>query len=453
MTDAGSAPTPSPATASTPARDEFGRHGAATFAAQTVSLSLNMLTGILVARILGPDGRGMLTAAMAAVPAVGLAFAMSCGKAVAYHHARHPEDGGRLLATWLVLLIPLGGLATLVGQLLLPSLLAAQDAETLELARLYMAVVVVCLTSELVYGIVLGDHDFLFYNVMTVLLPAGTAALYAVLWITDEMSVTTALAAFVAVWIGCEIVATTRVLRRHGLGRPSVALGSSSLWYAVRAHGANAGGIVNSRLDVMIMPAFLAASSVGLYAVATNVSWIVVTVASSLAAILLPAAARLGDRGGQTVLRSLHATLAVAAVLAAGLGLAADVAVRLVYGDAFAGGVSALRLLLPGCVLYAGASVLWSGLYALNRPFSAALTQGAGIGITVVGLLLFLERGGIVAASLVSTTAYAVIFVMALVLYRRALGLAWSAFLPSANDLRSCYRRALQAARARRAEA
>lgn len=437
----------------TTAPDDFGRHGAIAFASQSASLSLNMLTGILVARLLGPDGRGMLTAAMAAVPAVGMVFALSCGKAVAYHHARHPQDGGRLLATWLVLFIPLGALAILVGQLLLPTLLAAQDAETLDLARLYMVAVVVSLTSELVYGIVLGDHDFLFYNAMTVLLPCGTAVLYVVLWVTDEMSVTTALAAYVAAWIGCEIVATTRVLRRHGLARPSVPLAVSSLWYAARAHGANAGGIVNSRLDVIIMPAFLAASSVGLYAVATNVSWIVVTVAGSLAAIVLPAAARLGERGSRTVVYSLHATLLVAAILAAALALAADVAVRLVYGDPFAGGVEALRLLLPGCVLYAGASVLWSGLYAANRPFSAALSQGAGIVFTVVGLLLFLESGGIVAASLVSTTAYAVIFVTALFLYRSAAGLAWSAFIPSVAELRSSYRRAVAAARARRAEA
>jgi hypothetical protein len=75
--------------------------------------------------------------------------------------------------------------------------------------------------------------------------------------------------------------------------------------------------------------------------------------------------------------------------------------------------------------------MLWSGLYAANRPFMAATSQLVGLVVTVFGLLLFLRQGGILAAALVSTASYSVVFLVALLLYRRAAKLEWSGLLPS----------------------
>jgi len=232
------------------------------------------------------------------------------------------------------------------------------------------------------------------------------------------------------------VISGTRALRRHGLGRPSRELVRTTLWYGLRAQGTTFGGAVNTRLDVMIVPAFLAASSVGLYSVATNVSWLIVSLSSALALIVLPAAARAGARGVATVLRSLQVTLLVALALAATVALLTEVAVRAVYGADFGDSVTAIRLLLPGCVLYAGATVLAAGLYALDRPLQAGIAQAAGIVVTVVGLVLFLERGGIEAAALVSTVSYTIVFAGSLLLYRRAAGLSWRNFLPPSVELR-----------------
>lgn len=125
-----------------------------------------------------------------------------------------------------------------------------------------------------------------------------------------------------------------------------------------------------------------------------------------------------------------------AAVLAAIVGLA----VPLVYGNAFAESIGPLRVLLVGSVLYAGAAVLFSGLYALNRPFTAALSQAGGIFITVAGLLLFLEDGGIWAAAIVSSVAYAAVFLSAAALYRRAASLTWRELVPERDAVRRSWR-------------
>src|SRR5262245_56267968 len=317
---------------------------------------------------------------------------MGCVAAVTYHQARRPAEAPRLVGTWLVICLPLAIAGTAAGWLLLPHLLAAQSEHTLTVARLLMLTLGIMFVADLMNAVVLGDQDFGFYNGLRVLQPLGLAIAYGTLWVVGALTVSTAVASTVVVTAAATVALCLRVLRRHGLGRPSRAIARTTLWYGVRAHSTSTAGIVNARLDLMIIPAFLGAASVGLYSVATNVSLMVATVSGSLGSIVFPAAAARGLAGRHTVVKSLYATLALSIVLAATIAAFAGVGVRLVYGADFSGSVTPLRILLVGTVLYAAAGVACSGLYAVNRPFTAALAQFTAAAVTVVGLLLFLRR-------------------------------------------------------------
>jgi O-antigen/teichoic acid export membrane protein len=356
-------------------------------------------------------------------------------QATSYHQARRPEEGGKLLATWLVLMVPAGLIAVAIGEALVPELLAAQGDSVRNLAHLFILTAALVPIADLFMGMLLGDHDFLFCNAIRLVQPATVAVIFLVLWATGVLSVESALWTTFGIGLATLLVTAWRVLRRHPLRRPSWLLARSTIWYGLRAHRTNLTSMANARLDLLLIPAFLAASSVGLYSVATSVSWIVVMVAGALAPLVLPAAARFAAQGSKTVIDALHATVGVASVLAVAIALLAGVGVRLVYGADFEGSVLPLRLLLPGCVLLAAAGVLSSGLNALGRPLTAALTNVGGMIVTVVGLSIFLRSGGINAAAVVSTVSYAVIFVSALILYRRASGIGWLEFRPSRTQL------------------
>jgi O-antigen/teichoic acid export membrane protein len=186
---------------------------------------------------------------------------------------------------------------------------------------------------------------------------------------------------------------------------------------------------MNARLDLLILPAFFSAASVGYYSIATNISWIIVALANPLFSLVLPIAAREGSGGPETVIKTMRVTLAIGSLFALVIGLLADVAISAVYGPDFGPSVLPLRILLPGSVLYGGAVVLASGLYAAGRPFTASIPQLVGLVVTAVGLLVFLRSGGIEAAAIVSTVSYTVVFVLVLVLYGRAAGVGWRAFV------------------------
>jgi O-antigen/teichoic acid export membrane protein len=410
--------------------DGLARDTAITYAFSGLILLTNLVTGVLVARELGPSGRGELAAITNTAAWIGVLFVLGCREAVSYHQARHPEDAGRLLSTWLVLLLPSAGLAILAGELALPALFSAQTANAIHLGSLFLVVSIpTFLLTERLWGALLGDHDFVFWNITRFMQPGLVALAYVVLWRIGELSLRSALVVLLLAGLSTAMAAGVRVLRGHGLARPSLELGRRTLSYGLRGQFGESVTLMNARLDLLIIPAFFSAASVGYYSIATNISWIIVALANPMFSLVLPIAARQGSKGPQTVIKTMHATLAIGTLFALVIGLTADLAIPAVYGPDFGASILPLRLLLPGSVLYGAAVVLASGLYAAGRPFTASIPQAVGLVVTAVGLLVFLRSGGIEAAAIVSTASYAVVFLLALVLYGRTAGLRWRAYL------------------------
>ena len=409
---------------------EFVRVGIHTYAFAFLTLGANFLSGIVTARALAPAGRGEAVAIAMLIQNIAFIFAVGCVHAVSYRYAREPETAGRLATTWTVMMIPLALLALGAGELALPALFGSQSHHAIDLARVYLPGVAVVLWIELTNGLLLGAKDYRFVNVVRFVQPALFAVSQFLVWRLWGLTVASAVGTWMASMLITQCVATVRVLRNTGtVARPDIRLGVETLWYGIRGHGAFLANNLNQRLDLLIMPAFITAFGLGLYTVAANVSLIVSTLALSLAAIVLPAAAHDPERGSRTVLGSLQAALTIAALLAAGLFLLAHPALTFVYGDKFGGAAPALRVLLPGTTLLAGASILVAGLYAANRPTVATGVQLAGLAITVGGLLIFLPGHGIMVAAIVSTASYSAVFVGAVLAYKRVAGVRWRAFL------------------------
>jgi len=417
---------------------QFARRGAIAYLSGGAGLVANLLTGMMLARALAPSGRGELTAAITAPQIVAFVFAFSCSQAVAFHLARRTEDGPRLLGTWLVILAPLAVLALVVGEALVPVLLGAQTPETVRLAQIYMLTVVVVLLVDLMFGMLLGSHDFTFYNAVLVAQTFTVAVAYALLWAFDALTIRSALVVMASVSVLVAVVTTARVMRRHGIGRPSTSLMRSGLWFGTRAHGATVGSVGNARIDVLIAPAFLGAAQLGLYAVATSVASIVLLLSAQFATIVMPIAAREGSDGGATILRSTRVVLAIGAVIGTGLVVVAEVALRVVYGSDYADAANALRLLLVGSVLLAGANILGAGLFALDRPFTAFIPGLLGAVLTAVVIVAFVDDGGIVLMAAAWSVSQAIVFATCFYFYRRETTASWRDVVPTPRDVAAC---------------
>jgi O-antigen/teichoic acid export membrane protein len=426
-----------------PARPSLAKHTALGVAVSAGTLVASLVTGIIAARVLGPSGRGVLAAVLVFPQTVGMAFTLGCAQSIAFHQAREPGLAARLLSTWGTTLAAAAVAAIAVGMVLVPVALGALSAHAQTLARIYLVTVVVVLLTELVYGVLLGDQDFGFLNLMRLMQPALVAVAFAALWLLDAFTVESALAVSALVPAAVLAMALRRVLRRHGVARPSRALRWRTLRYGLQIHGTVLTGMLTARLAMLVIPAVLGATLVGYYAIAFNLSQAVASLATTLPLFVLPVAARAGEKAPRIVLLSLYATLALGGAVSLLLIGFAEVAVPLVYGSEFESSVTPLRILLLGTTFFVGANILIVGMNALNRPFAGALAYAAGLSVTGLGLLLFVESGGIDAAAAVSSAAGLVVFGTTLAMYRRFTGLSWGQLLPSRSDLAEIAQRAV----------
>jgi O-antigen/teichoic acid export membrane protein len=413
------------------------RTGLLTYVYSALTLVANLVSGVVSARALGPSGRGVAVALVTVTQLGGFLFALGVAQSLSYFIARRPEDGPRLLTTWMLMLIPCCVVAIALGQVLLTSIFAAHNAQAIATGRWFLFTVVLVIGLELNGGLLLGAQDFGVYNVLRLAQPSLMAASFFVLWRLGALTITSAL---IAPTVAAAIVLTlgmARSIRRIGVGRPDLRLGLSTLWYGIRGHGVLIATNVNARLDVAMLPAFVVASSVGLYSVATNVSLIIYQLSNTFAALLLPAAARDPERGPTKVLGSLYATLVIAGALALAVALFARPLLGLIYGTQFRPAASTLQLILPGAVLFAGSSIVSAGVYAAGRPFIASLAQVFGVAVTVIGLSVFLRGGGITAAALISSVSYGTVFVATVVAYKFVAGVPWRWFVPTPARIRS----------------
>jgi O-antigen/teichoic acid export membrane protein len=412
------------------------RAGIVTYSFSGLTLAANLVTGVVMARGLGPDGRGVAAALVTVTQLAGLLFASGVAQSLSLFLARRPEDGPSLLTTWACMLVPLAAIAIAVAQILLPTIFP-NDAEAVHIGRWFMFTIVLVVGLELNYGALLGTHAYVLYNALRFAHPALTAVGFVVLLAADALTVDSALIAATASGVLVLAIGLGRSVGRIGLGPVVPRLGASALWYGVRGQGSTVANNVTARLDVAMLPAFVSASSVGLYSVATSVSLIVYQLSNTFAGLVIPATAREPRRGPLKVVASFWAALTIAGAAAIALALLARPLLGLVYGNEFRDAATSLLLLLPGAVLFAGSSILNAGTYAAGHPFTATSTQLLGMAMTVVGLFTFLDTGGVTAAAIVSSSSYATIFVASLVAYRTVARLSWRSLLPFPARLRA----------------
>jgi O-antigen/teichoic acid export membrane protein len=411
------------------ARESIRRRIIAPVAFDAAFVATTLVTGIAVARALGATGRGEVIAVLTVAQTAGWLFGMGASEAVGYRLAKEPDAGPRLIGTWLVACIPLTVAAVVACEIALPALFGAQTNHAMDLARIYVLYIPLIFVQGIFSGVLIGDEDFLYFNVSRLLNPALTAVGYLGLLAVGAFTVEAALIVNALAGIGSLAVAAVRSLSRHGIGRFDVVLLRETVWYGFKAHAGNVAGIINARLDLLIIPAFLSAANVGLYSVAGTSTSIVSTLTGTIAVFLLPVAARRGTSSARTVILTFQAVFAIGVILAIPLAILAHPILNLIYGSEFEPAVTCMRILLPGSIFFAAAGVLDSGLLAANRPFLASLAALPAAVFTVGGLIIFLQSGGIEAAAIVTSVAYTLSLAFTIGLYRHVARLRWRDFI------------------------
>ncbi len=397
-------------------------------------LFLRFPFGIIVARFLGPEGKGQLHLLMMSTSMSAALGQLGQGSAAVYFIGkdtrRFPAIFTNLLVVAGVVSVVLWGAGWFFPHFIRPDLYARLPVYMWGNAAVMLLILILhsFLTQALsaflrikeinlvqVAGVLL---DLVLLVVFVVVLGAGVGGALLAHAVSD---VTVAVA--------------LRLLLVRYAGRPGTpdwALLKASLRFGLKSYLYNLERRVNLRLDVFLV-AGLAAGGVaatGVYSVAVNVAELILFLPVSIRMSLLPmvAGGSTAEANRLTSMACRH-TMFLSVLMACAFALAGPVALPLAYGEQFVDAVVPLLILLPGVVLLSQARILYSDLVGRGRPEVSTVSAAAGMVITVVLDLLLIPSYGVVGAAVASTSAYAVEFFIASFFFLRISQIPWNEVL------------------------
>ncbi|HET9162299.1 MAG TPA: oligosaccharide flippase family protein [Solirubrobacterales bacterium] len=381
-----------------------------TFGTSIAIALLSFVNVFVVARSLGPTGRGEVAFLMTAAYLTSQISTMGVPQAVVNRAASQPHEAGALAGASLRFSAVLGGIAAATMFVALTAFtgLAAGTSPSLQIMALCV-VPVMALAAHL-QQLVLAHYHFRTNNLIGLVTPVTTVVVNGALAVLGQLTVGTALAAWV---LGQTVAAVLFAWHTHykisRFDRPPPGMARELVSFGARAHPGAVMTLGNYRLDQWILGAIGGAKELGIYTVA--VAW-------AEALFFLPTALMLVQRAdmvrashegaGVYATRTFRLTVVATGAMGLVMMIAAPFLVTTIFGAQFSNAVSELRVLILGTVGVIALKLFGTALTARGRPLRETLGVGVSfVSMVALDLLLIPPHGGM-GAAIASSIAYSV---------------------------------------------
>jgi len=393
-----------------------------TFFVQVVQLFSNVATTAVIARWLGPEGKGTLALALLVPGMLSMMLSAGIGVANVYFAGSRKLNVPTLteasvkvalfstLASIFIvtILIPTGGLTELVPGVRLWLILIAMIGLPTGLLNGSLSAILQGLQRIVTVNMIYLSQSLLILTL---------TILFVVVF---GMGLPGALLSYLGSG-GLTLVLLIRVLRREGgIFRPRWDLSGMRpiLSFGLKGHIGNILQFFNYRLDTFFLNYFLGAGGVGIYSVSVGLAELLWNFPNAVGFVIFPKAAATKPEAMKVFAsRVFLITLCVTTFGAIGLVVVGKPLIRLVYSLAFIDAYTPMLVLLPGVILLGGAKVLTNELAGWGYPHYNSINAGGAFIVTVILNFTLIPRYGILGAALASSISYAAIFFMAVGFY------------------------------------
>jgi O-antigen/teichoic acid export membrane protein len=424
MTDSSLTTAVTEADAAAPISPKFGSFAsgvAMTFLTRLIMLGCVLGSSVIVARWLGPEGTGAL-----AVLNVTVALALQLGSAglpsaITYFVAR---DRNALAAVWTngVIFSFAAGVIIAVAVIgiekLKPGLFNGVSSRLITIAALSIPFQLLTLLG---LNLLLAIDRIKLMNTLDALsslLIFMNAILVLTIW---RQNLTLLVSANTAAAIALSLLLVWFVARLSHASRSDLSLLRKMLSYGLKFYISIFASFIIFRADLLILNQFRGTEAAGVYAVAAQVSFLMIMLPGVIASLLFPRVASLQDETAEYAVEITRHTSFLMMIVCVGAA-AASFALPVVYGARFRDATILLLIMLPGIFFISLESVLvqhftGTGLPAII-PLFWVIAMLANIGLNLALIPLW----GAFAAAINSSISYALIFVLVTAYFSRRTG-------------------------------
>jgi O-antigen/teichoic acid export membrane protein len=399
-----------------------------TFSTQVGCQLITIVSGVVVARMIGPAGKGFASYALTAVSLVSVFFyGFADSVFLQFGKQKHPPDAVHAATTRIILF---------ASAILIPIFFGIAIAVPSQRPLAVAAVVIpFALYMQMATPFLLVRENILLTNVRAITQSLGTAIFTIPLLLFTHLG----LSAVLGVWIAFYIIGA---LQSAWGVRPILAssdpatevprdLAAAQFRFGMRAAGASVAGYCNVRVNVVIVSVMLSTSALGWYTLAIASGEMLWQVSR---AFLWPALGRVGgdefSQAAQLVAKLTRNTFAIVGGLGVIAFLIGPWLIVHVYGQPFAPAGDALRWALPGLIAYAVELALTQFIMLqLGRPITLIWIQGIATAVCALITIATVAHYGVVAAAASTSITYLAVTVALATVFIRATGIPLSQVL------------------------
>jgi len=376
---------------------------------------LTMASGMLTARWLLPQGKGELTTALLWPSMLVALGSLGIQDAVAFGAANTEEEKiKRVFASGLYVSLFLSIFLVSLGYLILPVILSNHTTELIDMSRLYLWYIPPTMVTFCFTGLLLGKLRIKEVNLLRVSVYVTILSLVIAFYLLSKISVLNFTLAFlVSSWVSFAL--SILFIKRNWIGLlPSLLEFKKLLAYGIKVHVGSVAGMLNLRLDQLLLSIFLPPAELGLYVVAVTVGSAASMAATTIGYwVAFPRLANLssGSFKAQTFGRFMRLAMVTSLLSAVILFAGLPWIINFFFGASYDGSVGMARILILAAIPLGCNAIFTAGLKSYNLPAVSSKGEVVGLVVTAIALFALLPKFQALGAAWASLLAYFATFV------------------------------------------
>lgn len=419
----------------------FTKNTLTTFISQVIILIFGIAGSIIVARVLGPEGKGIYSLAILLPTFIVTLTNLGISPATIYYTAKESYDRKQIFGNNILLSLALGAASLAVSLIVIlffsESILPGLPM-TLALVGLF--IIPFRLMVDNIQKIFIGMQKILTANILSIIY-FSLSLLFIVIALFGFRSevlgiiIASILSLLIATLITVAWLYKTLRGVSFSLNFPYI---KSTLTYGIKAHLGNILGFLNLRADIFLVNFFINPVAVGFYSISVTIAEKLWLVSQATSTVLFPKiAAEQNEQKRKEFTPIISRTvLLITALSAFVLFFIIEQVVVLLYSTEFISSVRPLQILLPGIVAGGASRILANDIAARGKPLLNSYLSFVALVTNILLNIIWIPKFGIEGAAWATTISYSFTFIGRIWLYSMISGNSTIKILvPQRSDL------------------
>ena len=406
---------------------KFTKNILITFGTRVFQLILGIGSSVIIARMLGPQGRGIYSLAILLPGLLAVFTNLGIGPASVFYIGKKKYSPKEVFGTNIIFAGLISIFTIIIGLIIVfffsEKLFPGVPKEFLFLA---LSVIPLHFFSSFSVNILLGLQKIKKYNFIQLIQNFIFLFLIVIFLLGLRFGVKAVITAnILSAFVGCTVLFFQTKKETNGivfsLNREIL---RDFFSYGSKVYLGNIFSFLHYKIDMFMVNIFLNPVAVGFYSIAVTLAEKIGLISESTGTILFPQVSSETNKERLNKFTPLvcRNTLFITMLCAIFLFLIGRWLIILLYSKEFSDSVLPFQILLIGSITISGWRILANDLYGRGKPLLNSYITGVSVIINIILNIIFIPKFGISGASWATAISYTIALIMITIVYSRISG-------------------------------